>query len=156
MVENLKCFKGWYHCHEKHFPVYFVDLAFFQPFKYPNSYWAVTARGIFRSPLWEKKKQKNFGLRLVIYVYCWTSNWIQLLFFNICAFFASLWELSHEWLLIDGNTLRRLHIVAQHFMTFYVCRPWNCVIQNVPVSDGYLMTWYEKYGINVYSYCMEN
>jgi hypothetical protein len=42
--------------------------------------------------------------------------------------------------LIDGNTLRRFYIVAQHFMTFYVCRPWNCVMQNVPVCDGYLMT----------------
>ena len=42
--------------------------------------------------------------------------------------------------LIGGNTLRRFYIVAQHFMTFYVCRPWNCVMQNVPVCDGYLMT----------------
>ena len=60
--------------------------------------------------------------------------------FQYLCLFLLVCESYLMTVLIDGNTLRRFYIVAQHFMTFYVCRPWNCVMQNVPVCDGYLMT----------------
>ena len=97
---------------------------------------------VFSGHHFESKKQKtkiNFDLRLVIYVYCWTSIEYNC-YFSISVPFLLVCETYLMIVLIDGNTLRRFYIVAQHFMTFYVGRPWNCVMQNVPVCDGYLMT----------------
>lgn len=91
------------------------------------------------SCLFVQERKNNFGLRLVIYVYCWTSIEYNC-YFSIFVPFSLVCESYLMTVLIDGNTMRRLYIVAQHFMTFHVCRPWNCVMQNVPVCDGYLMT----------------